>query len=204
MNFGIRRWSSKSMEAGASWEFVALCAGTQFLPTAIACELMAIWNMDCHVSRPEIQKTADSCGIMSNRKWMFNTTTVIPIDMDTRTMVNNRYFPSNGTARDVGGMISANSKKNTVNDTSILLHKVTWKRIKKYYDQYGYWTTAVVNQSCIPFHRNRMVNKTPKPSWTLTRHKGWSNLQCRTVSYVAFVCWTWYLRENGIYQTYNP
>lgn len=58
---------------------------------------------------------------------MFNTTTVMPIDMDTRTMVNNRYLPSSGTARDVGGMISASSKKNTVNDTSMLLHRVTCK-----------------------------------------------------------------------------
>lgn len=56
---------------------------------------------------------------------MFNTTTVMPMDMDTRTMVNSKYLPRSGTARDVGGMISASSKKNTVSDTRMLLHRVT-------------------------------------------------------------------------------
>lgn len=34
-------------------------------------------------------------------------------------IVNNTNFPSNGTTNDVGGIISANSKKNTVNDSKI-------------------------------------------------------------------------------------
>lgn len=62
------------------------------------------------------------------RKWMFSTTTVMPIDMDTSTMVNNRYLPRSGTAKDVGGMISASSRKNTVNDTRMLLHRVTCEK----------------------------------------------------------------------------
>lgn len=35
-------------------------------------------------------------------------------------------------ASDVGGMISAKSKKNTVNDTKIEMHRVTWpeKKVK--------------------------------------------------------------------------
>jgi hypothetical protein len=47
------------------------------------------------------------------------------MDKVTRTIVKRRYFPSRGTARDVGGMISANSKKNTVNDRRIEMHRVT-------------------------------------------------------------------------------
>lgn len=33
-------------------------------------------------------------------------------------------------ASDVGGMISAKSKKNTVNDTKIEMHRVTWPEKK--------------------------------------------------------------------------
>lgn len=43
----------------------------------------------------------------------------------TNVIVNNKYLPSRGTAKDVGGIISANSKKNTVNDTRMELHNVT-------------------------------------------------------------------------------
>lgn len=34
-------------------------------------------------------------------------------------MVNSKYFPNSGIASDVGGIISAISKKNTVSDTNI-------------------------------------------------------------------------------------
>lgn len=59
-------------------------------------------------------------------KWTFNTQTVVQTDSDTKIIVKRRYFPSRGTARDVGGMISASNKKNTVNDTRIEMHSVTW------------------------------------------------------------------------------
>jgi len=51
---------------------------------------------------------------------------VTQIDRVTRIMVNRRYLPSSGTARDVGGIISANSKKNTVRDSKIEIHSATW------------------------------------------------------------------------------
>ena len=34
-------------------------------------------------------------------------------------MVNNTNFPSNGTTSEVGGIISANRRKNTVNESKI-------------------------------------------------------------------------------------
>ena len=49
------------------------------------------------------------------------------MDRVTRIMVNKRYFPNRGTARDVGGMISASSRKKTVSDSKIEMHRVTWK-----------------------------------------------------------------------------
>lgn len=56
---------------------------------------------------------------------MFKTTTVVHTESDTKIMVNSKYLPSNGTASEVGGIISAKSKKNTVNDTKIEMHSVT-------------------------------------------------------------------------------
>lgn len=41
-------------------------------------------------------------------------------------MVNKRYFPNKGTASDVGGIISANRRKNTVRDSNIDTHNVTF------------------------------------------------------------------------------
>ena len=43
----------------------------------------------------------------------------------TRSMVKRRYLPRRGTAREVGGMISASSRKNTVSDSRIDMHSVT-------------------------------------------------------------------------------
>lgn len=48
------------------------------------------------------------------------------IDSVTRIIVKRRYLPSSGTASDVGGMISANSRKKTVSDRRMDMHNVTW------------------------------------------------------------------------------
>ena len=62
-------------------------------------------------------------------KWMLRTPTVTQMDRVTRTMVKRRYLPSSGTASDVGGMISASSKKNTVSDSKMETQRVTWNQI---------------------------------------------------------------------------
>lgn len=67
--------------------------------------------------------------IVSYLKCTFKTQTVVQTDSDTKIIVKRRYFPSSGTANDVGGMISASSRKNTVNDTRIEMQSVTWKKI---------------------------------------------------------------------------
>ena len=46
--------------------------------------------------------------------------------METRIMAKMRYFPSSGTTSDVGGMISASSKKNTVSDSRMEMERLTW------------------------------------------------------------------------------
>lgn len=57
-------------------------------------------------------------------KCTFNTQTVTHMEDVTNIIVNNKYLPSNGTANDVGGIISANNKKNTVSDNNIDTHRV--------------------------------------------------------------------------------
>ena len=57
------------------------------------------------------------------RKCTLRTTTVTMIDKDTRTIVKSRYLPMSGTTSDVGGMMSASSRKNTVSDRSIEIHR---------------------------------------------------------------------------------
>ena len=58
------------------------------------------------------------------RLCIFNTITVIIIDSVTNIIVNNKYFPMRGITRDVGGIKSANSKKNTVSEIRIEIHRV--------------------------------------------------------------------------------
>lgn len=53
---------------------------------------------------------------------MFRTMTVTRIDRVTNIIVKRRYFPMRGTTSDVGGISSARSKKNTVNESNILTH----------------------------------------------------------------------------------
>ncbi|KYN33916.1 hypothetical protein ALC56_11730, partial [Trachymyrmex septentrionalis] len=60
--------------------------------------------------------------ITTYRKCTFKTQTVIQMDKVTKIMVNNKYFPSKGIANDVGGIISAKSKKNTVNERRMEEH----------------------------------------------------------------------------------
>lgn len=45
--------------------------------------------------------------------------------IDTKTMANIRYLPSNGITNDVGGIISTTSKKNTWRLINIDIDKVT-------------------------------------------------------------------------------
>ena len=58
---------------------------------------------------------------------MLSTPTVTQIDMEMRIIVKRRYFPNRGTARDVGGMISASKRKKTVRESRIEMHSVTLK-----------------------------------------------------------------------------
>lgn len=73
-----------------------------------------------------MRRTAlDMLCVDGERKCMLSTQTVVHTDSDTSIIVNSKYLPSNGMANDVGGIISASSKKNTVNDTRIEMHNVT-------------------------------------------------------------------------------
>ncbi|KYN03784.1 hypothetical protein ALC62_05296, partial [Cyphomyrmex costatus] len=62
------------------------------------------------------------------RKCTFRTQTVSQMDKVTKIMVYSKYFPSKGIANDVGGIISAKSKKNTVNERRIEEHNDIYKK----------------------------------------------------------------------------
>ena len=73
----------------------------------------------------------DMLCVAGERKWTFKIPTVTIMDNETNIMVNSRYFPSKGTAREVGGIISANSRKNTVRESKMEIQRVTWNNILK-------------------------------------------------------------------------
>ena len=56
---------------------------------------------------------------------MFSTPTVTHIDSVTRIMVKRRYFPNKGMAKEVGGIISARSRKKTVSERRMETQSVT-------------------------------------------------------------------------------
>lgn len=57
--------------------------------------------------------------VEGERKCTLRTHTVTQIEDVTRIIVKSRYFPRSGTAKEVGGIISAKSRKNTVNESRI-------------------------------------------------------------------------------------
>ena len=65
----------------------------------------------------------DMVWVEGERKWMLRTMTVTMMDKVTRIMVKSRYLPISGTTSDVGGMISASSRKKTVRDSRIEIHR---------------------------------------------------------------------------------
>lgn len=67
------------------------------------------------------------CGmpwVCGDRWCTFNTKTVIMMERVTKTIVNSKYSPISGITRDVDGMISVISRRNTVRDSSTEIHKV--------------------------------------------------------------------------------
>ena len=56
---------------------------------------------------------------------MFNTRTVTQMLKVSRIMVKRTNLPRRGTTREVGGMISANRRKNTVRERRMLMERLT-------------------------------------------------------------------------------
>ena len=65
--------------------------------------------------------------VCGDLKWMLRTTTVTQILKVSRIMVNKTNLPRRGTTRDVGGMISARSRKNTVRERRMEIERLTWQ-----------------------------------------------------------------------------
>lgn len=59
-------------------------------------------------------------------KLTLSTAMVTKTERETRIIVNSKYFPRSGTVKDVGGIISDNSRKNTPRDSTIDMDKLTF------------------------------------------------------------------------------
>ena len=59
------------------------------------------------------------------------TTTVTHILNVSNIIVNKTNLPSKGTTSEVGGIISASSRKNTVSDSKMLMERLTWNERRK-------------------------------------------------------------------------
>lgn len=69
--------------------------------------------------------------VTGDRKLTLSTAMVTTTESVTRIMVNRRYFPSSGTVREVGGMISANSRKNTVSERRMEIQRETFSPLSE-------------------------------------------------------------------------
>ena len=70
--------------------------------------------------------------VCGDLKWMLRTTTVTQILKVSRIMVNRTNLPRRGTTREVGGMISASRRKNTVRERRIEIERLTCQGISTY------------------------------------------------------------------------
>lgn len=73
----------------------------------------------------------DKVWVEGDLKCTFNIATVTQIDNVTNIIVNRRYFPNKGTTNDVGGIISASSKKNTVSESKIEMLRATFSQLSE-------------------------------------------------------------------------
>lgn len=85
---------------------------------------------------------------------------ILPYLMETRIMAKMRYFPSNGTTSDVGGIISTTSRKNTCRLMRIDIDSVTCGQIK---------LVSAIGDSRLS------SNLDPIRRWRRTRWTNWRN-----------------------------
>ena len=98
------------------------------------------------------------------RKCTLRTTTVTMMDNDTRTIVKSRYLPMSGTTRDVGGMMSASSRKNTVSDRSIEIHSAIFSPLSTTHTHTH--VDQSINQSVsTPHHTTPLQQPTSQLTW---------------------------------------
>lgn len=91
--------------------------------------------------------------------------------------MNSTNFPSNGTTSDVGGMISANKRKNTVNDKRMDMLNDTWNESKNICVDESF-----INSSFFPsvdkfnflIHENFPTSEESEASWEIISSRNFS------------------------------
>ena len=66
----------------------------------------------------------DMTCVLGDRKCILRTNTVTVIEQVTSTIVNNKYFPIRGVAIEVGGLISATSRRNILSEFRMVIPMV--------------------------------------------------------------------------------
>lgn len=110
------------------------------------------------------------------------THTVIKMDNVTRIMVNSKYFPNNGIAKEVGGIISASNKKNTVSDKRIEEHSDTCKQQTILI--VIFWRVKNI-MMYLPFHQNHLASKILELSKMWFQHMVLSSWQYKTMFFFS-------------------
>ena len=78
-------------------------------------------NLGRNPMKTRLTQGAIRC-VEGDRKLTLSTIMVTRTDSVTRIMVNRRYLPNKGTVNDVGGIISASNRKNTVRESRMDTH----------------------------------------------------------------------------------
>ena len=145
------------------------------------------------------------------RKWMFSTRTVTQMLKVSRIMVKRTNLPRRGTTREVGGMISASRRKNTVRERRMLMERLTLTKTVLfnlhnisihwlYVPTVEQWTHTLLTN--ILNIINSTISDKPSPrcqtggrtrglwgSWCPCR--GWWGWRCRRESSSSWWCWRW-------------
>ena len=88
--------------------------------------LAALMSSSQELEAEEINCKTSASWSETHLKCTLRTPTVTQMDSVTRTIVKRRYLPRSGTARDVGGIISASKRKKTVSDRRMEMQSVTF------------------------------------------------------------------------------
>jgi len=121
----VVKLGSMSVSDQSLGELVSLCIDSiSFLQLSFTVEGRFMKRRRGTMSRKTLLTQSGIVWVRGERWCTLSTKTVMMIDKVTNIMVKSRYSPIRGMTREVEGMISVMSSRNTVRDSSTEMHKV--------------------------------------------------------------------------------